>query len=56
METYANIFMDLDRTLFSSSIAKNGIIAFEVRSLSKIKYILAKGINSCSNFGVYGKA
>ena len=41
METYAN--------LFSSSIAKNGIIAFYGRSLSKFKHGLVNGMNPRSN-------
>jgi hypothetical protein len=49
MEAYANIFNNLDRPLFSSSISKNGITAFYGRSLSKFKYGLAEGMNPCSN-------
>jgi hypothetical protein len=49
MEAYANTFNNLDRHLFSSSIAKNGIVAFCRINLSKFKYVLAKGMNPCSN-------
>ena len=55
MEAYANIFNNLDRPLFSSSITKNGITVFYARSLSKFKYVLAKGMNPCSNFSVDGE-
>jgi len=49
MDFYADLFNDVKRPVFSSSIAKNGTTAFYGRSLSIFKYVSVKGMNPGSN-------
>ena len=49
MDFYADLFDDVKRLAFSSSVTKNGTIAFYGRSLSIFKYVSVKGMNPGSN-------
>lgn len=49
MDFYADIFNDMNRLSFSSSITKNGTTAFYGRSLSIFKYVSVNGVNPGSN-------
>lgn len=49
MDFYADIFNDVNRLLFSSSVTKNGMTAINGRSLSFFKYVSVNGVNPGSN-------